>query len=143
MENYKQANPVKISQRPTAIYIDGVDITQGQCINNSFQVARKNPEVEIVEGIILLVSHNSEGTALAHMWNKFGEVHFDVTEEKIWSGNSENKTREVRYAFVNTYPSNAFNSGETFEFSEDTRENVKRLNEQLKSMDKDLKPEQG
>jgi hypothetical protein len=137
MENYKQANPVEISQRPGTVSIDGLDITKGQCINNSFQVAKKNPEVKIVEGIILLVSHNSEGTALAHMWNKFGEVHFDVTEEKIWKENSENKIREVRYAFVNTYPSNAFNSGETFEFSEDTIVNVKTLNEHLKSMDKD------
>lgn len=140
MENYKQAIPTEISPIPTEISLDDLELMQGQCINNSFQVAKKYPTVEIVEGIILLVSYKNQGTAVAHMWNKLGDIHFDVTENKIWRGNSENKAREVRYAYVNSYPSNRFSSGDTLEFSRDTAANVEMLIDHLKSM-KDNKSE--
>jgi hypothetical protein len=127
-ENQKMPIKIEISDRPSEIITKGIEINQGQCFINSWRVANKNESVEIVEGIILPVDESNGSQPLAHIWNKKGEIHFDVTRENIWEGKEEMKeTKEIRYLMVKSYPHTEYSNGDLFEFSDETQTFVEEI----------------
>ncbi|MDB5257270.1 MAG: hypothetical protein JWM14_1965 [Chitinophagaceae bacterium] len=125
-------NQITISKRPEEINISNIEIVKNQCIRNAFLVARENSDVEIVEGLIISIDNNNGGNALAHIWNIKGNVHFDITKEKIWLNTSEfEETKEIQYFFTKIHSINDFKKGDEFKFSLETRENVDVVNEIL------------
>jgi len=71
---------------PTEIDFSNIEIKQGDCFINSYRVAKKYPQVEIVEGLILAIDIENGAKPMPHVWNKLGDIHFDVTKEKVWNG---------------------------------------------------------
>jgi hypothetical protein len=128
----QMAIPVTISIRPREIDIKDIEINQGECFISSYRVAKKYPSVEIVEGIIVSVNTSNGATPLAHVWNKKGDVHFDVTKEKIWTGREELlENKEIKYFMVKCSSEADFKNGDLFEFSYETQENIKAISEIL------------
>lgn len=70
---------------PNAIDLSEVNVRQHDCFRNAFQVALKNIDVIVIEGIILLVSPENGGRGVAHVWNKYKGDHFDITIEQLLS----------------------------------------------------------
>ena len=93
---------VVISTRPQAVIIDNIAIKQNECIANSILIARANPDVIIIEGILITIFIGRTAHACAHVWNKVGEIHFDVTKELIWAG-QENMDEISSRQYLITY----------------------------------------
>lgn len=128
----KMAEPVTISNTPTEIDFSNIEIKQGDCFINSYRVAKKYPQVEIVEGLILAIDIENGAKPMPHVWNKLGDIHFDVTKEKVWNGREELKeTKEIKYFSVKFHSHTDFKNGDLFEFSFETNENVEKINEIL------------
>ena len=124
----KMATHITISQTPPDIDFSGIEIKQGHCFINSYRVAKKYPSVDIVEGLILAVDIEKGAKPMPHVWNKLGDIHFDVTKEKVWAGREElNETKDVKYFSVKFHSHNDFKNGDVFEFCFDTNENVKAI----------------
>jgi len=121
----KMAEPINISTTPAEIDFSNIEIKQGDCFINSYRVAKKYPQVEIVEGLILAIDNENGAKPMPHVWNKLDDVHFDVTKEKIWTGREElNETKDIKYFIVKFHSHTDFKNGDVFEFSFDTNENV-------------------
>lgn len=128
----KMAEPISIEKRPTAIDLRDIEIKQGDCFINSCRVAKKNPNVHIVEGLILVVDIENGAKAMPHVWNKLGDVHFDVTKETVWTGREElNETKDIKYFSVKFHSHTDFQNGDVFMFCFDTIKNVEEINEIL------------
>ena len=126
--NIKMAEEIIISNTPLEIDISKIEITQGHCFINSFRVANKYPHVEIVEGLILAIDSENGAKPMPHVWNKLGDIHFDVTKEKVWTGTEElNETKDIRYFSVKFHSHTDFKNGDVFEFCFDTNENVEAI----------------
>jgi len=132
-DSIKMATPIVISNTPKEIEYNDIDIKQGECFLNSYRVANKYPDVEIVEGLIIMVDDENGATAMPHVWNKIGDTHFDVTSDRIWTGRKEREeTKEINYFFVKTHNATDFKNGSVFEFCFDTNENVAAIKETIK-----------
>lgn len=119
------AEPINISKTPAEIDFSNIEIKQGDCFINSYRVAKKYLHVEIVEGLILAIDIENGAKPMPHVWNKLGDIHFDVTKEKVWSGREElNETKDIKYFSVKFHSHTDFKNGDVFEFSFDTNENV-------------------
>ncbi len=128
----QMAQPITISKTPPEIIYDDLEITQGECITNSYRIAKKYPTIDIVEGLIILVDNENRAKPLPHMWNRKGNIHFDVTKEKIWTGREEqNETKDVKYFIVKFHSSNDFKNGDLLEFCAETYEDIAAINEIL------------
>ena len=102
-DEIQMVTPITISKTPDEIIFDDLEINQGGCFINSYRVAKKYPTIDIVEGLIIVVDDENGAKPMAHIWNKKGDVHFDVTREKIWTGREEmNETKEVKYFSINS-----------------------------------------
>jgi hypothetical protein len=123
---------ILISETPNEISVDDIVIEQGNCLLNSFKVARKYPNVEVVEGVAIYVDSNDGGKPMIHAWNRLGDVHFDVTKDKIWVNLEDHKdAKEVRYASVLSFFASEFKGATSLEFREETKELVKEMKEHL------------
>lgn len=121
----KMAEPITISNTPAEIDFSNIEIKQGDCFINSYRVAKKYLQVEIVEGLILAIDIENGAKPMPHVWNKLGDIHFDVTKEKVWTGREElNETKDIKYFSVKFHSHTAFKNGDVFEFCFDTNENV-------------------
>jgi hypothetical protein len=130
----KMPDPIRISKTPIEIDFKDIEINQGECFINSYRVAKKYPNAAIVEGVILVVDNENRAKLMPHVWNKLGEIHFDVTNEKVWTGREElNKTKDIKYLSVKLHSQSDFKNGDIFEFCFDTNENVKLVNAQLEN----------
>jgi hypothetical protein len=65
--------PIKIDKR--------IKINQKQCYDNAIKICKKYPEIEYVEGEVLLGEPIS-GLTINHAWNSYKDLHFDMTFEK-------------------------------------------------------------
>jgi len=93
------------------------------------QDCQQYPKLEIAEGFILFIDINNGAKAMPHVWNKNDQLHFDVTDEVVWKGREELKeTKDIKYFFVRSHLSKDFATGDTFEFSLDTKLNVDSIN---------------
>lgn len=123
---------IRISEVPEEIDTIGLEISQSQCILNSYQVAQKNPGTDIVEGLIIIFDTVERATAMPHMWNKLGDIYFDVTKEKVWSGKKESEEiKEVMYFCIKIHSSIDISNGDVLEFCSDTHENVAAANKKI------------
>lgn len=128
----KMATPINISEIPNEINISNIRIDQGCCFINSYRVAKKYPKIEIIEGIIIAPDEKGP-KPLPHVWNKKGEIHFDVTKEKVIDiTNKQEADYLLKYFSVKIYKYTDFKNGDTFEFCNDTYENVNAIKEVLK-----------
>jgi hypothetical protein len=126
----KMAEPINISNTPAEIDFSNIEIKQGECFINSYRVAKKYPKVEIVEGLILAIDIVNGAKPMPHVWNKLGDIHFDVTKEKVWTGREElNETKDIKYFCVEFHSHTEFKNGDVFEFCFDTNENVEAIKE--------------
>ncbi len=128
-------NPVKVevSERPSNVLIDEITIEKNLCHANSINVAKNNNNVEIIEGVLLIIAHDNSAKAIAHVWNKLDDKYFDITNEKILSKDESiiDIIGETQYFEVARYESADFNIGDTFEFLESTKSYVKQINDEL------------
>ena len=126
----KMAEPITISNTPAEIDFSNIEIKQGDCFINSYRVAKKYPQVEIVEGLILAIDLENGAKPMPHVWNKLGDIYFDVTKEKVWTGREElNETKDIKYFSVKFHSHTDFKNGDVFEFCFDTNENVAAIKE--------------
>lgn len=126
----KMAEPISILKTPAEIDFSDIEINQGDCFINSYRVAKKYPTVDIVEGLILAVDNENGAKPMPHVWNKLGDIHFDVTIEKVWTGRDElNETKDIKYFSVKNHLHTDFKNGDVFEFCFDTNENVDAIKE--------------
>jgi hypothetical protein len=121
--------PITISERPSDINVDDLDFRQGQCIANSVAVARKYPNVNVIEGIIIVVQHDNLAKPMEHIWNEREGIHFDVTGESIWTAEKEDvlNAKEIRYCPFDTFSSSTILNAKSFSFSIRTSAIVKAL----------------
>jgi hypothetical protein len=133
MDNKSIPERVNISPRPEEINVDDLQILPKKCIANSIAVASKYSEVEIVEGVIIYVK-NKRGKPMQHAWNFKNNIHFDVTNEKVWTGSSDmEEAEDVAY-----YPLQYHNISDVknyFEFSEATNREVEAIKSALNKKD--------
>lgn len=77
-----------ISKTPQSIMIPLERLqNDGACLPNAIEIARINQNVQIIEGLVIVIPKNLEkyeGGIIKHAWNVFNEIQFDVTEEKVW-----------------------------------------------------------
>jgi hypothetical protein len=132
----KMAEPITISNTPAEIDFSNIEIKQGDCFINSYRVAKKYPQVTIVEGLILAIDIENGAKPMPHVWNKLGDVHFDVTKEKVWTGREElNETKDIKYFSVILHSHTDFKNGDVFEFGFDTNEIVQAIKNILNNRD--------
>lgn len=76
----KNFYPKNIKAIPQNISIDGVELKK--CTNNSKLIIENNPDskIEYVEGFILIFQ-DGVYRAVAHAWNRIGDIYFDATAE--------------------------------------------------------------
>lgn len=123
---------IKITDRPAVITIDDLNIKKSECFYNSYQVAKKHSEVEIVEGVLVAVEVNNTAIALCHFWNKLGDIYFDVTYEKVWNGEDEmEQTKEFRYLAIHTYDTSDFPNKTNIKFTPETINTANEMNAAL------------
>ena len=91
---------VKIDKVPMNLDLDNIDCEANQCFENSYKVAKKYPNVKIVEGIIIVVGKDFHSKVMEHVWNLLDEIHFDITAEQIWITEEYSQVSEVRYALT-------------------------------------------
>lgn len=130
---------ITISKIPSDIDLSDIQLEEGKCLKNSFNLSKKCPETEFVEGVIVIVYPDKNGKVLQHAWNKLGNNYFDVTYEKIWVNKEDfKKVKEVRYAVVKEITSINLPK-DILDFSDETNNLVKELELALK--DKETKKE--
>lgn len=126
-------NLITISKIPPQIKIDGLKINSNQCQLNSKKVTEKHPEVEYIEGILVIIDKQNCGTALAHAWNRIGDTHFDTTEMN-WVGEDFDEVEECKYLPVTSFSLKELNE---LKFSNKTIEIVKKINAKIKGSEDD------
>jgi len=123
---------IQISRTPSEINLVGLEITQNECIQNSFAIAQQNPKTQIVEGLIIAIDYKNNAKPMCHLWNKIGDKYFDVTSEAIWADTETAKeTKEIKYFQVKEFKSSDLKAGQLFEFSPETYEEVNAVNDIL------------
>ena len=123
--------PINVSPRPSTVNINGLKFEKGGCFINSYRVAKKNSNTLLVEGVLISVFADGTAKGAAHVWNRTGDIDFDITSEQIWHGHPENHAVEYRYAEILSYPHTNYQDGDKFEFSQDTNVNVDSFNSAL------------
>jgi len=135
-QNEIKMEVVTISNTPADIDFSNIEIKQGGCFINSYRVAKKYPKVDIVEGFILAIDIENHAKSMPHVWNKLGNVHFDVTKEKVWTGREEsNQTKDIKYFRVKLHSHTDFKNGDMFEFCFETNEYVVAITNKLNKSD--------
>jgi len=122
-------NEITIFEMPLDLNIEGIAMVAKGCINIAYQVAEKNSEIEIIEGVVIIFDNEDRATAVAHMWNRHKGKDFDVTYEKVWSDSDEmTETKELKYYQTQQNDLSEFIVGENNDFSEQTKSDVKDIN---------------
>ncbi len=121
----KVATQIRINEKPKEIELENIEIEDGKCFVNSYRIAKKYPNVEIIEGLIILIDTENNAKALPHVWNRNEEVYFDVTKETVWINKEETKEiKEIRYFSIQSFNHTDFKNGDILEFCPDTYENI-------------------
>ena len=127
---FSMATPVSIS--PCPINVGGIAIESKDTVVNAYLVVHHHPEVEMVEGLILVIDQENYARPQPHVWNKIGDIHFDVTAENNWPHFEHfNNAKDILYFSVKTHLKSDFAENNEFRYSEVTLENVAALNNAL------------
>jgi hypothetical protein len=120
---------IKIFEMPIDLKIEGIAMVAKGCVNIAYHVAKKNPEIDIIEGVVIIFDKENRATAVAHMWNRHKEKDFDVTYEKVWKDTDEMiDTKELKYYQTQQNDLSQFIVGKDNDFSEQTKLDVKEIN---------------
>ncbi len=128
-QNHELPQVIAITERPTEIEIDDLEIIANQCQNNSLKVINKYNEVKYIEGVLLIIDKDKQATAMSHAWNEINDLHFDTTKELVWNGGEFNEIVEKKYMAVKIFSSNELI--DVNNFNEETKQIVKEMNEKL------------
>jgi len=118
---------IEISRVPNGINIKNE--TAKECYFNSVTTAKNNTNVEIIEGLGVMISKDKSAKAFAHAWNRLNDLYFDVTINESKKLNEE--IMEIKYLKVRSYLVDEFENGDNIEFSKDTLRFVKELNKKF------------
>lgn len=81
--NFKNVVYVQIERDETPQkYIaktNNIDVKEGKCLNNSFLISKKFPEVSMVEGFLITYFEDGKIESVGHVWNEIQGVYFDET----------------------------------------------------------------
>lgn len=80
---------VEMSTKPAHIDLTDVSIIANQCTDNSIKVSQKYGDIEIIEGILVVAEENYDTNCFAHTWNRFDDIHFDITNELVWKNDKK------------------------------------------------------
>lgn len=131
-EEYKIPAPIIIAQTPIEIDCSDIEINENTCVANSYLIAHKYPSVQIAEGLILIQDTDNGFLAVPHVWNKIGDLYFDVTNEKRWDKRKKiNNVERITYFFIKIHTFEELHSKGTFEFCFETTENVAAIKDFL------------
>lgn len=135
---------IPIEPTPPSIQLEGLEFEpvdfekvksepQGKCLANANYVSKKNLDVEIIEGVVIYVNKQNEQTVFVHAWNRHGDSHFDLTNEKTWKSLPDFKNiKELRYAPVVSYFASEIKESKEVSFSNETTDVAKKLLDTLK-----------
>jgi len=123
------ADPITISPIPEAIIPSGILVKQGECFLNAHRLALATSGMTIIEGIVLGIHEEGGRVFLPHVWNRLGDVYFDITNERIFSGSDE--IAEMVYSPGYEFDVREFSAGDAFEFQLETINAAAELNAEL------------
>ncbi|MES2395403.1 MAG: hypothetical protein V4549_05345 [Bacteroidota bacterium] len=130
--NNAYSTEITISCIPSEIDQGKFIIEYNKCLLNSYKVAQVYPNVEIVEGIILMKSIDGNGKIIAHAWNLQEGIYFDITMEVLLSNHPEMKNiKEIKYFPAIKYAISDFENTQVIEFSPMTLGVVGDLNKKI------------
>lgn len=121
--------PIEIHTVKTPDIIKVSNNSANKCFYNSYMVAKENEDVEIIEGIGLIVGKNDTAKAIAHAWNKKDDIYFDVTIEDPAVNSSD--VKKLKYLKLRSYHPDKFKNQNKLEFDDITNQMVKEMNENL------------
>jgi hypothetical protein len=122
---YNIPPPIILSPTPFEIDCADIEINADTCVANAYLIAQKYPSVEIAEGLILIHDTNNVLLAVPHVWNKIGNLYFDVTNERSWDERKKiNKVESITYFFIKLHTFEAMQEKGSFEFCFETTENI-------------------
>jgi hypothetical protein len=80
IEEHEYLN-VSVGEVPEHIKQDlkGVRLESGNCLGNSYNVAQKLTDVNMVEGFLVTLFEEEQPECVGHVWNEWNGQHFDVT----------------------------------------------------------------
>jgi hypothetical protein len=72
---------IKVEDAPEDIKIilKAVNPIEGQCLKNSYEVAKKDNSIKMVEGFLITYFEDVPLDCVAHVWNTHFNSHFDIT----------------------------------------------------------------
>jgi len=120
---------ITITDTPSVIDVKGIDINAHECFKNAYKVSQKNPEVAIVEGVILLLSNDNQGTFIAHVWSNYKGEYFDITKEVVLGDHPDVKS--VHYFPGLESAINEFEDATEWNFDSETTGTVEMLNNMI------------
>lgn len=81
--------------------IERLDIKAGNCLYNSYQIAKKITDINIVEGyLVTYFEDGSEIESVGHVWNEYKGAYFDAT---IGLKQHNRKVKKNDYFLVQKY----------------------------------------
>lgn len=82
---------------------NNIDVIEGKCLNNSFLISKKFPEVSIVEGFLITYFEDGKIESVGHVWNEIDGIYFDETVDLK---KTDEKITKSEYYFADKYTSN-------------------------------------
>lgn len=82
---------------------NNIDVKAGDCLTNSYEISRKFPKVDIVEGFLVTYFDDGIIESVGHVWNEIDGIYFDET---IGLKNSDKKIIKNEYYLADKYTSN-------------------------------------
>lgn len=120
--------PINIDSVPNSIIVS--QSTQNECFYNSYLVSKENKNIEIVEGVGVIISKDKLANAFPHVWNRVDGNYFDVTVQDPKDLNKN--ITDLKYLKVRSYLASEFKIGDNLKFCDETIRFVKELNEKIK-----------
>ena len=101
-----------------------------RCFYNSYVVAKENSNIEIIEGVGIIISKDNSAKAFPHVWNRVDDKYFDVTVND--SIDLSKNIVELKYLKVKSYLVSDFKDGDNLGFGVETENFVKDINNNIK-----------
>ena len=81
---------------------NNIDVKEGKCLNNSFLISKKFPEVSMVEGFLITYFEDGEIESVGHVWNEIDGIYFDETVDLK---KTDKKIIKIEYYLADKYAS--------------------------------------
>jgi len=119
------------------ISIEGVVVNPNECFLNAHRLASVNSGMQIIEGISIGLNKDNVGHCFPHVWNKLGDLYFDITGESLLSAFPE--ILQIDYFPGYEYSPNEFSVGDAFEFRQETKNAAETFNDQLEKLMEEIR----